>query len=59
MNMRDMGELLIGLPALGCPLCLGLTDTSLGLLTLAFLCSPLRPSRRHFPRVMPLSKPGR
>lgn len=23
------------------------------------LCSPLRPSRRHFPRVMPLSKPGR
>lgn len=22
-------------------------------------CSPLRPSRRHFPRVMPLSKPGR
>lgn len=24
-----------------------------------FLHSPLRPSRRHFPRVMPLSKPGR
>lgn len=23
------------------------------------LYSPLRPSRRHFPRVMPLSKPGR
>lgn len=23
------------------------------------LCSPLRPSRRHLPRVMPLSKPGR
>ena len=26
---------------------------------LFFLHSPLRPSRRHFPRVMPLSKPGR
>lgn len=24
-----------------------------------FFRSPLRPSRRHFPRVMPLSKPGR
>lgn len=33
------------LPAAASPRCLSLH-------------SPLRPSRRHFPRVMPLSKPG-
>lgn len=38
---------------------LGPVSATVAFIYTCFLCSPLRPSRRHFPRVMPLSKPGR